>query len=356
MELIVDIKKVLSDFSLNISFHSNSTSLALLGESGSGKSVTLKCISGLLTPDEGKIIVNRRVFFDSSKKINMPVQQRKIGFLFQNYALFSNMTVYKNISYALNHLHQKAKKNTLENIIKNMRLEDITEKYPAQLSGGQQQRVALARALAVSPQALLLDEPFSALDNTLKSIMIKQMLDTLLNYNGIAILVTHNVDEAYQLCEDIVVLEKGQSKGQGNKKEIFMNPPSLAALKLTGCKNICLVKKTDDYTVKAIDWNCTIKLEQPIYHDVTHIGLRAHYIKIADSSSINAYDCWPASCSETRFRRFVFLKLNFPPIDISDYDILWDISVEEWKNIKKQPYPWKITFDTDNLILINESL
>lgn len=309
MELMVNIKKRLPEFTLDLSFSTSCSALGLLGESGSGKSITLKCIAGLITPDEGKIVVNDKVFFDSSKKINLPIQNRKIGFLFQNYALFPNMTIRKNISYALYKMDKKTKGSIVSEVIEKLHLQNIQNRYPAQLSGGQQQRAALARALAVAPEALLLDEPFSALDNHLKDLMIKQMMDTLSNYNGVAIFVTHNMDEAYQLCQDIVVLEKGRKKGQGHKKEIFLNPPSLAATKLTGCKNISSAEKIDDYTIKAIDWNCTIRLKKSLTHNVTHIGIRAHYPEFTDAAEENTYNCWPALCSETRFRRFVFFKV-----------------------------------------------
>ena len=355
MELIVDIKKKLPEFTLDVSFHTTCSSLGLLGESGSGKSITLKCIAGLVTPDEGKIIVNGKIFFDSDKKINVPIQQRKIGFLFQNYALFPNMPVDKNIVYALSKLSGSQRKDIVDDIIKRMQLEKIRHRYPSELSGGQLQRVAMARALAIDPEVLLLDEPFSALDNHLKDIMVKLMTDTLSTYKGTAIFVTHNMDEAYQLCENLIVLDKGKKKGDGTKEEIFTRPPSLAAVKLTGCKNISSVNKIDGSTIQATDWNCTIRLGNPINDCITHVGLRAHYLELSDTAGPNIYDCWPASYSETRFRRFIFLKLNSPPKDISDYNLIWDLSAEELDLIKEKPYPWKIKIDESKLIIVNDT-
>ena len=166
MSLFVDIRKKLKGFSLNVSFETNGDYLGVLGSSGSGKSMTLKCIAGIETPDEGLIILNGKVLFDSKKKINLKPQERNIGYLFQNYALFPNMTVEKNIGIGLK--GSKYEKNRkINEIIEAFHLQGLEKKYPRQLSGGQQQRVALARCIIYKPDVLMLDEPFSALDTYL---------------------------------------------------------------------------------------------------------------------------------------------------------------------------------------------
>ena len=145
MSLYVDIEKRLGGFHLRVRFQTENEATALLGASGCGKSMTLKCIAGIVTPDRGRIVLNDRILFDSDKKINLPPQQRKLGYLFQNYALFPNMTVEKNILCGIRSRDKREKAAVLEDALRRFRLEGLEKRYPAQLSGGQQQRVALAR-------------------------------------------------------------------------------------------------------------------------------------------------------------------------------------------------------------------
>ncbi len=164
MSLSVDIEKKLGAFHLRSKFEVPDETMALLGASGCGKSMTLKCIAGIVTPDRGRIVLGDRVLFDSEKKINLPPQQRKVGYLFQQYALFPNMSVEQNILCGIRSGDKAEKRCVLAEKIRMFRLEGLEKKHPAQLSGGQQQRVALARILCSEPEAILLDEPFSALD------------------------------------------------------------------------------------------------------------------------------------------------------------------------------------------------
>lgn len=355
MELYVDIKKKLPDFNLEVKFHTDTGIMGLLGESGSGKSMTLKCIAGLVTPDRGKIVLKDKVIFDSERGINMPVKERRIGFVFQNYALFPNMNVEDNIGYALNKLSKSERRKTVEEYIEMMQLNDLRKRCPHQLSGGQQQRVALARALAIKPEVVLLDEPFSALDNHLRSLMVKQMADVLNNYHGVTIFITHNMDEAYQLCEKLVVLSEGQEKGSGLKETMFNNPPTVTAARLTGCKNISPVRQTSKDTVEARDWNCSIKVRNRGLSRVTHVGIRAHCIKLAEEGCENSISCWPSFISEIPFRKMIFLKLHTKPMGKADYQLIWDISDRQWEKIRNMPLPWKIHIDPENIIIINDN-
>ncbi|WP_455823400.1 sulfate/molybdate ABC transporter ATP-binding protein, partial [Clostridium butyricum] len=198
MSLYVDIEKQFSSFKLKVNFESKNEVLGLLGESGSGKSITLKCISGLITPDKGQIILNDKVFFDSEKKINLSPQLRNTGYLFQNYALFPTMKIKDNIKIGIADM-QKEKQNLLmKEYIKKFGLSGLEDRYPWQLSGGQMQRVALARALITSPDILLLDEPFSALDMHLRNNMEKELLSIIKDFNKSVIFVTHDISEAYR--------------------------------------------------------------------------------------------------------------------------------------------------------------
>ncbi len=187
--LDVTIKKKLDRFSLNVSFTAEHETVALLGASGCGKSMTLKCIAGIETPDEGKIVLNGRVLFDSEKKINLAPQKRRVGYLFQQYALFPRMTAAQNIAAGVRTKDRAKRDAAVAAQIKSLRLEGLEDKRPQQLSGGQQQRVALARILANEPELLLLDEPFSALDDYLKWQLELELQDTLLYYAGKTVFV-----------------------------------------------------------------------------------------------------------------------------------------------------------------------
>ena len=223
MSLQAEIKKRFSGFTLEVSLHTEEGVLGILGASGSGKSMTLKCIAGIETPDEGRIVLNRRVLFDSEKRINLPPQKRRVGYLFQNYALFPNMTVEANIAAGLTGTKQE-KKEAVSRMIKRFKLDGLEKRYPSQLSGGQQQRVALARILIYEPDVIMLDEPFSALDFYLKEQMQFQVLEVMRAYRGDALLVTHSRDEVYRFCEKSIILNRGRVAMEGGTREIFRDP------------------------------------------------------------------------------------------------------------------------------------
>ena len=183
MALSVEIRKKLGNFQLDVQFESSRSPLALLGASGCGKSVTLRCIAGILTPDEGRIVLDGVTLFDSATGINLPPQKRQVGYLFQQYALFPHMTVRRNIAAAVRESSRRAE--ITSDLLRRFRLEDAAEQKPAQLSGGQQQRCALARILASDPKLILLDEPFSALDGYLKTQLELELTDMLADFPGL---------------------------------------------------------------------------------------------------------------------------------------------------------------------------
>jgi molybdate transport system ATP-binding protein len=354
MGLEVDIEKKLQGFELKVKFKADNNILGFLGSSGSGKSMTLSCIAGIVTPDKGKIILNGRVLFDSENKIDIPIRDRKVGFLFQNYALFPNMTVEQNIGFGLSkgiskdERVQKIKKNILS-----LQLSGMEERFPYQLSGGQKQRVALARALVVEPEILLLDEPFSALDEHLKNTMIIQLKEDLSGFKGTSIFVTHNMEEAYKLCKNIIIISKGSIDAVGHKETIFNSPPTLCTAKITGCKNISKARKVGSNILEAIDWGCRITFNDEIQEHVTDIGIRAHYLEISeDEEDINTFNCWIVFTDETLFRTQVYLKFTNPIGDEKDYNVVWDISKEEWDLIKVKSLPLKIKIKPDKIIQI----
>ena len=192
MSLSVDIEKKLGAFHLRSQFEAPDETMALLGASGCGKSMTLKCIAGIVTPDRGRIVLGGRVLFDSEKKINLPPQQRRVGYLFQQYALFPNMSVEQNILCGIRSGDKAEKRRVLAEKIRMFRLEGLEKKHPAQLSGGQQQRVAIARALAKNPKLLLCDEPTGALDYVTGKQILKLLQDTCRQKGVTVVVITHN--------------------------------------------------------------------------------------------------------------------------------------------------------------------
>lgn len=297
MSLELKIKKKLKEFTLQAEISSADTTTALLGASGSGKSMILKCIAGIETPDEGYIRVNGVALFDSAKKINLKPQKRKVGILFQNYALFPNFTVTQNIACGL----KKKNPQKIQELLAKFSLTEIAQHYGEQLSGGQQQRVALARLLASEPQILLLDEPFSALDTFLKDKVELELKNFIAEYTGDVVLVTHNRNEAYRLCENLVILERGQTLEKGILKEIFAQPHYLATSKLTGCKNFSRLKVLGPDKIHALDWGIELLVAAPIPPDVTHLGVRAHYFYAATPDQLNAFPIEVVDRGETPF-------------------------------------------------------
>jgi len=356
MSLEVNITKKIASFELSVDFKADNDILGFLGASGSGKSMTLSCIAGIVTPDSGKIVLNGRVLFDSENKINIPISERKVGFLFQNYALFPNMTVEQNIGFGLSKNISKVEKNyRIEKKIVDLQLNGMAKRYPYQLSGGQKQRVALARALVVDPEILLLDEPFSAMDEHLKNNLIIQLMDDLIKFRGTSIFVTHNMEEAYQLCNNIIIISGGSIDAIGHKDAIFNSPPTLCAAKITGCKNISKAKKVGNKIIEAIDWGCRITFNYEIEDGITDIGIRAHYLVINENDEdINTFNCWVVYTSETLFRTKVYLKFSEPIGDEKDYHIILDISKEEWDLVKCNSLPLKIKINPEKVIQINE--
>lgn len=280
MSLHINITKNLSSFNLDVSMESKGGIIGFLGASGSGKSMTLKCIAGIEKPSEGKIIINDKVLFDSEEKINVKTKDRKVGFLFQNYALFPHMTIKDNIEIGLGKISKDEKNKLSSNYIKKFGLEGLESRYPWQLSGGQQQRVALARALITSPDILLLDEPFSALDNHLRASMERDLIELLKDYEGTVVFVTHDIAEAYRVCDKIIVFDGGKANSIRDKSILFESPQSLAEAKLTGCKNISKAKKLDNNFIFAEEWNLKLKCLEGIEDDINYIAIRSHNIKL----------------------------------------------------------------------------
>jgi len=279
MSIYVDIKKAFPGFTLQVQFEAENERVGLLGASGCGKSMTLKCIAGIEKPDSGKIILNGTTLFDSDRNINLSPQKRHTGYLFQNYALFPTMTITENLALVLRDLPRAEKQRRIDDIFEKLHLEGLAKRYPAQLSGGQQQRAALARMLVSKPLILMLDEPFSALDAYLRSQVEQELLDSLKLFSGTILFVSHNRDEVYRICDRMIVLQEGNIVAAGNKDAIFKKPGSLAAARLTGCKNLAPAIKKGEFRVEVPLWGLELETAEPVPDSIKYLGLRSHHIR-----------------------------------------------------------------------------
>lgn len=311
MSLYINIEKHLSSFDLKVNFEHTKGILGFLGASGSGKSMSLKCISGLVTPSKGKIIVNDKILFDSDKKIDLSPQKRKVGYLFQNYALFPNMNILENIQIGVSNLKDHEKKSLSKEYVERLGLSGLEKHYPWQLSGGQQQRVALARALITSPDILLLDEPFSALDQHLRNNLEKELMAILKDYHGSVIFVTHDIAEAYRVCSNIIVYENGVSLEKREKKDLFKHPKTLSEATLTGCKNISKAKKTGKFTIYAENWGHEYTFSREVPDNIQYICIRAHNIEVCKyKETKNTFPYIVADIIENPFEFTIYMKNN----------------------------------------------
>ncbi len=217
----------------------------LFGPSGSGKSLTLQTIAGWVEPDSGIIRVGGVTYFDKREKINLPIHRGRIGYVFQEPSLFPHMTVFENVAYGIPHCAPKERVDKVYHMMERMRLKGLEKHFPHQISGGQKQRVALARALAAGPVLLSLDEPFAFLDQPVRTKLRLDLLRILREDHIPTLFVTHDVEEAFVLAEEIVVLNEGKVEQVGSKEDVFYRPKTHKVAKFFGAKNIFLGKVAD---------------------------------------------------------------------------------------------------------------
>lgn len=304
----VDIEKDFRGFNLKSKFMGDSDRIGVLGASGCGKSMTLKAIAGIITPDRGQIIVNEQVYFDSERKINIPPQKRKVGYLFQNYALFPTMTVEKNIASGLGGRRPDEIKERVSTMIERFKLTGLEKRYPKELSGGQQQRVALARIMAYEPDVIMLDEPFSALDSFLKDSLKMEMKHILDEYTGGMLMVSHSRDEIYEFSNQLLIMDQGSIIETGKTRDLFDKPYLMETARLTGCKNLSRITKLDENHVYANDWGITLKTGDKVGDDITHVGIRSHHIKLSEKEEVNRFHYDILDQSETPFEFKYIIK------------------------------------------------
>ena len=338
--LVCKIKKDFKNFKLDVDFEMENESLGFLGASGSGKSLTLKALAGLIRPDSGMIILNGRTLFDSEKKINLRPQDRRVGYLFQDYALFPNFTVEENVRAGLR------EKRDITDKLKEMQIYDIKDKLPAYISGGERQRTALCRILVNKPDILLLDEPFSALDEFLKNSIEAEVLNIIRKYELKTILVSHNKDEVYRMSDKIISISNGKSGEKKETKDFFENPATLTEAKLIGINNFSDFEiEEDGIFLKA--WGIRLKCEIKAHGKICALrtrdivlsdrALNDDFIKIQDFRLIENIDSF-----------LVILNQDNKKYD----DLRIEINKEDYKEFHDGPKYF--TINTDKLLFLKE--
>ena len=329
MSVCVDIEKRLGSFCLKVKFEAADETLALLGASGCGKSMTLKCIAGIEKPDKGKIIVDGATLFDSDRNINLSPQERRTGLMFQNYALFPNMTVLQNIRAGARREKNKTVQNlSVHSILKSFGLTEYADHYPHQLSGGQQQRTALARLLVSSPRILLLDEPFSALDSHLRFKLEREVRQVIREFGKTVILVSHDRDEVYRMSDRIAIMNNGAIQAIGPRKKVFASPNTRSGAILTGCKNISSAIVQKNGLVLASDWGITLSVPE-FPSQTTAIGIRMHDVE--NGPGENSFLCRVLEEIENPFSYTIMLE---PLHQKSLAPIGWELDKHKWQSIR----------------------
>jgi len=346
MSISVDINKRLGDFSLEISFETDAKRIGILGPSGCGKSMTLKSIAGIEKPDSGHIRIDNRVLFDQGQKINLKPQKRRVGYMFQNYALFPTMNVVQNIGAGLG-VADEDKSARISDMIERFHLQGLEKHLPGQLSGGQQQRVALARIMAYRPDIILLDEPFSALDEHLKERLQHEMISMLEDYEGQVILVSHNRDEIYRFSEELLIMDDGHVMARGHTERLFGDPGSVAVARMTGCKNFSDAERLDDHRIRLKEWDVTLELEREIPEDIDAIGYRAHAFEpVWGERQKNCLPFRLSGVDELPFERRYYLLPEEGEL------ICWFIQDNERAQMEGKPHPDYLKLREESVMLL----
>ena len=329
MSIYVDIEKNLGSFCLKAEFEAGDETISLLGASGCGKSLTLKCIAGIEKPDRGKIIVDGVTLFDSEKKINLSPQERRTGLMFQNYALFPNMTVLQNIRAGAKREKDKQKRQeAIDTVMESFGLTEFAGRYPHQLSGGQQQRVALARILVSNPRIMLLDEPFSALDSHLRFKLEQEVRHVIQEFGKTVVLVSHDRDEVFRMSDQIAVMDAGEIQTVGPRGEVFANPQTRKGAILTGCKNVSNIERRENGKVWATDWDMELTVPN-LPENITAVGIRMKTIRFGPGE--NGCRCRVVEEIENPFSYTVMLV---PLHSKCAVPIGWELQKDEWEKVR----------------------
>ncbi len=344
-ELEVELCRRYPGFQLAVRFSNALATLGVLGPSGSGKSMMLRCIAGLEIPNSGRIVLNGRVLFDSAAHVCLPPADRRVGIVFQDYALFPHLTVRQNIAFGLHARSAAEQAASTEEWTGRLQLAGLLDRYPRELSGGQKQRVALARALAMKPDILLLDEPFAALDPHLRRQMEEQLRALLHTYQGAAVFVTHDRNEAFRLCDRLLVLTGGQVAAAGPRAELFASPGTLAAARVTGCKNLAPFERLGERTIRVPAWGCTLQLQSPIPEGASFAGIRSHHVEIVGAPRPDTFPCRLAGVVESPFEATIYLAGGEVPLEA-------EMSLDRSAAVLAMPQPWNVRLPPERLLLL----
>ena len=341
--LELNIKKKLNNFTLDIECKLDSNRIGILGGSGAGKSMILKMLAGIEKPDKGYIKLDDQVLFDSDKKIDIKPKDRHIGYCFQNYALFPNLSVYENIVIGLD----KEKRKDADEFLEKFELTKIRDSKPGKISGGQSARVAMARILIRKPNALLFDEAFSALDIYLRDHIQEEIAEILESFSGSAIFVSHSRDEIYRLCDSMIVIDSGKISNLGNTKDTFKSPKTKTAAILTGCKNISDIRYISDNIVEAIDWGIKFEFSNKLPKGINALGIRAHEFKpIWGVSDGNLIEFKLKSRAKLPFEDNYYLHTR------GSGDITWLVQKDIKEKIEAKGLPDFLQIDEGNILLL----
>jgi molybdate transport system permease protein len=351
--LEIRVEKALEYFNLEVGFLAGRGAVGLLGASGAGKSMTLRMIAGIVAPDRGRIVLNGRVLYDSTTGEKTSAAQRKIGVVFQDYALFPRMTVAENVGFGLSDLPENDRQARILQQLERMHIVELADRYPREISGGQRQRVAIARCMAIEPDALLLDEPFAALDPHLRRQTEEQLRETLADYNGAVIFVTHDMEEAFRFCSELLVLDCGKVIASGPKHQLFERPQTVAAARLTGCKNIAAARKVAPDRIAVDAWNCELQTARQLPGALTHAGIRSHQIAFNPAGDgENTFPCWLVATSEAPHEMTLYLHLHDAPTAGDLPHLQADVPKELWRALSASPQPWRVLLDPARLLLL----
>jgi molybdate ABC transporter permease protein len=350
------VERSLENFTLRIALSAGQGSVGLLGPSGSGKSMTLRMIAGVSRPDRGRIVLNGRVLYDSATAENIPAAKRRVGLVFQDYALFPHLTVAENVGFGLSRFAKAERAARIWKQLEQMGIGELAHRYPGQISGGQRQRVAIARCMAMEPDALLLDEPFAALDPHLRRRTEEQLRSTLAGFNGAVVFVTHDMEEAFRFCSELQVLDDGRVIASGPKHELFEHPRTVAAARLTGCKNIARAGRVGPDCIQVDAWNCRLRTAVEVSEALTHVGVRSHQLAFhqADGGE-NTFPCWLVSTSEAPHEMTLYLRLHAKPESGEPPHLQADVAKDVWRALSLRPQPWNITLDPARLLLLEDA-
>ena len=342
MSIRVDIEKTLGSFRLRAKFEAENETLALLGASGCGKSMTLRCIAGIERPDRGCIEIDGETVFDSRRRIDRSPQARRTGLLFQNYALFPNMTVLQNIrAGAGREKDRRRREAAVEEVIDSFGLGPLVKHYPHQLSGGQQQRVALARILVSAPRILLLDEPFSALDSHLRLQIEQEVREVIRRFGRTVLLVSHDRDEVFRMADSIAIMDRGNILTVGKKAAVFAAPQTRSGALLTGCRNLSAVRG-EAGAIRALDWNLTLRLPEH-RAGLTAVGIRMHDVQPGPGE--NSVRCRVEEVVENPFSCTVFLRAPGAALPIG-----WELDKAQWQRLAAEEV--EISLPPEKLLLL----